>query len=201
MPLAGRLDAQAGQKIPCEIAESCHRCIYLGFENRTRNSVWRNFFSCTLAPIADSGYVNLYGKDITERKRSEQVLAEFARQQQALYQLSDQLHRANSFEDVYNAALDAILNGLQSSRASILLFDDTGVIRFAAWRGLSDEYRKATEGHSLWSANEKNPYPICVSDFVADLEIRSRRYSEGRIGALLHPASRPEIDWEICGVF
>ena len=108
--------------------------------------------------------------DITERKRTEQALAEFARQQQALYQLSDQLHHTNSLEDVYNAALNAILSALQCDRASILLFDDTGVMRFVAWRGLSDGYRKATEGHSPWDADEKNPYPICVSDIrTADL--------------------------------
>lgn len=108
--------------------------------------------------------------DISERKRAEQALAEFARQQEALYHLSDQLHHTRSLEDVYNAALDAILSALQCDRASILLFDDTGVMRFVAWRGLSDRYRKATEGHSPWSADEKNPYPICVGDTrTADL--------------------------------
>lgn len=102
--------------------------------------------------------------DINKRKQAEQALAEFARQQEALYHLSDQLHHTKSLEDVYNAALDAILSALQCDRASILLFDDTGVLRFVAWRGLSDRYRKATEGHSPWSADEKNPYPICVGD-------------------------------------
>ena len=29
---------------------------------------------------------------------------------------------------------------LDCTRASVLLFDDTGIMRFAAWRGLSDAY-------------------------------------------------------------
>ena len=32
------------------------------------------FFSCTLAPIREAGYVNLYGKDVTERKRAADAL-------------------------------------------------------------------------------------------------------------------------------
>ncbi|HSK87822.1 MAG TPA: PAS domain S-box protein [Anaerolineales bacterium] len=109
-------------------------------------------------------HVAVIFKNITERKRAEQALAEFARQQAALYRLSDELHHADSLEDVYNAALNAILGALQCDRASILLFDDTDVMRFVAWRGLSDGYRKATEGHSPWRVDEKNPQPICVND-------------------------------------
>jgi PAS domain S-box-containing protein len=45
-----------------------------------------------------------------------------------------------------------------------LLFDDTDVMRFVGWRGLSDNYRKATEGHSPWKSDEKNPEPIGIND-------------------------------------
>ncbi len=79
------------------------------------------------------------------------------RQQEALYQLTDQLHHTNSLEEIFNAALDAILSALQCDRASILLFDNHEVMRFVAWRGLSDEYRKATNGHSPWKPDEKDP--------------------------------------------
>src|SRR5262249_53126473 len=44
--------------------------------------------------------------DLTEHKRSERALAESARQQRALYELADHLHRARSLDDVYDAALD-----------------------------------------------------------------------------------------------
>jgi len=37
-------------------------------------------------------------------------------------------------------------------------------MRFVAWRGLSDEYRKAVDGHSPWTANVRNPEPIWIED-------------------------------------
>src|SRR6185503_7413649 len=95
-------------------------------------------------------------------QQARQVATEVAQQQEALYILTDQLQRTNSLEDVFNASLDAILGALQCDRASILLFDDSDVMRFVAWRGLSDGYRKVTDGHSPWQPDEKNPEPICI---------------------------------------
>ena len=132
-----------------------------------------------------SGLVVVFS-EITERKRAAQALIEFARQQEALYRLADQLHRTNSLEDVFNAALDAISSALQCDRASILLFDNTGVMRFVAWRGLSDSYRKATEGHSPWKPDTKNPEPISFNDIgTAELSDSLKAVIEGEgIGSL-----------------
>ena len=37
-------------------------------------------------------------------------------------------------------------------------------MRFVGWRGLSDGYRKAVEGHSPWDRDERNPRPIYFED-------------------------------------
>src|ERR1051325_9365749 len=79
----------------------------------------------------------------------------------ALYDFTERLQRARSFEEIYDAAFDAIHRALHCERASILLFDQSKVMRFAAWRGLSDGYRRAVEGHSPWTADTKNPEPLC----------------------------------------
>jgi PAS domain S-box-containing protein len=50
----------------------------------------------------------------------------------------------------------------------VLLFDDDGLMRFKAWRGLSEAYRRATQGHSPWSRNEPSPAPISIADAAAD---------------------------------
>src|SRR4029077_5986038 len=39
-----------------------------------------------------------------------------------------------------------------------------GVMRFKAWRSLSDAYRQAVEGHSPWAREEQEPAAILVSD-------------------------------------
>jgi PAS domain S-box-containing protein len=108
------------------------------------------------------------------------------RQKDTLYRLAASLHRARSIDGVYDAALSAILEGLGCDRASILLFDDEGVMRFVAWRGLSHAYRAAVEGHTPWKRDEAEPQPICLADVAAaDLEPGLRATVEGEgIGAL-----------------
>jgi len=104
--------------------------------------------------------------DLTERRRVEEALAARIREQTALCQFTDRLQRAERLEDVYEPALDAILGALQCSRASILLHDDSGVMRFVASRGLSERYRRAVDGHSPWDPDVKDAEPICVDDVV-----------------------------------
>jgi PAS domain S-box-containing protein len=131
--------------------------------------------------------------DVSDRKITEaglqrdvaQVRAAAA-EQSALYHFTDRLQRATTLKDVYDAALDSILNALHCDRASILLYDDHGVMRFVAWRGLSDGYRWAVEGHTPWSAETRDPQPVCIDDLEAaplsealKITVRSER-----IGAL-----------------
>jgi two-component sensor histidine kinase len=115
----------------------------------------------TVSPIMDAaGTVvgaSKIGRDITQRKRTERIQA-------ALYQFTDRLFRAASVDDVYEAGLDAIVRALGCDRASILMFDHTGVMKFVAWRGLSDGYRRAVEGHSPWTRDSKDPQPITIDD-------------------------------------
>ena len=63
-----------------------------------------------------------------------------------------------------------------ADRAAMLLLDDEDVMRFVAWRGLSDAYREQTEGHSPWSADAVDPEPVLVEAArPAGFEPRSRR--------------------------
>jgi two-component sensor histidine kinase len=88
----------------------------------------------------------------------------------ALYAFTDKLNRSDALADVYEAALEAIVSGLGCDRASILVFDEHGVMRFVAWRGLSGSYRHAVDGHSPWRADTSNPQPIAVNDILASDE-------------------------------
>jgi PAS domain S-box-containing protein len=106
-----------------------------------------------------------------QRWKSEAQVAKQARDleelkdvETALYTLTDRLFRAESDNEVYEAGLDAILRILHCDRASILLFDRHEVMRFAAWRGLSDEYRAAVDGHSPWKPQDRFAEPICIED-------------------------------------
>lgn len=83
---------------------------------------------------------------------------------QALYRLTDSLYRAQSLQDVYAAALEAITSTLGCARASILLFDDAAVMRFVAWHGLSDGYRVAVGGHTPWKLGQTGAEAIFIRD-------------------------------------
>ncbi len=101
--------------------------------------------------------------ELPAERRAGQVLAGES-EAMALYVLTDRLFRARSLQEVFDAALDAITGSLDCQRASILLFDDAGVMRFVAWRGLSKNYRKTLEGHSPWKPGERDAQPIFVED-------------------------------------
>ncbi|MFN3135660.1 MAG: PAS domain S-box protein, partial [Candidatus Kryptonium sp.] len=85
-----------------------------------------------------------------------------------LYEITNTVIRAESIEEVYQRALDGITKALNINKASILLFDPDGVMRFKAWIGLSENYRKAVEGHSPWKPDDPNPQPIFISNVEKD---------------------------------
>lgn len=99
----------------------------------------------------------------------------------ALYQVTDGLYRATSRAEALEAALDGIVPAL-GQRAAILLFDKDGVMRFVAWRGLSDAYRARLEGHSPWTTDDRDAAPVLVSDIALSDEpdwVKSTILEEG----------------------
>ncbi|MGE0451749.1 MAG: ATP-binding protein [Vicinamibacterales bacterium] len=85
--------------------------------------------------------------------------------------LTRAISRSRRVEEIYTAAIDALARGLNVSRASILLFDPDGVMRFKASRGLSDAYRRAVEGHTPWTPDTSEPEPIIVGDVRAEASL------------------------------
>ena len=86
----------------------------------------------------------------------------------AVHRLALALQQADTPTAFYDEAVETIVKLLDVDRASLLLFDPDGVIRFKAWRGLSDDYRNAVEGHSPWRAEDVDARPILVPDVAQD---------------------------------
>ena len=150
--------------------------------------------SVTSSSVRDAAGKFLYAvrvqHDVTDRKRAEQALARRMEEQAALFAFSERLQHCTSAEEVYDAALEAIVRALGCERASILLFDSADVMRFAAWRGLSESYRQAVEGHSPWARDEVDPHPVCIEDVAsADLphELKRAIVGEGIQAAAFIP--------------
>jgi hypothetical protein len=68
----------------------------------------------------------------------------------ALLILTNAISGTTHIETIYEAALDCLEQALPVRRASILLFDADGVMRFRAARNVSAAYQRAVEGHTPW---------------------------------------------------
>jgi PAS domain S-box-containing protein len=86
----------------------------------------------------------------------------------ALHRVVDAALRADSLDALYATALEAVAEAIGVDRASILLLDDEGSMRFKAWIGLSEAYRMAVDGHSPWSPATVNPQPIVINEATTD---------------------------------
>lgn len=135
--------------------------------------------SITISPVRDvKGHIigsSKIARDITKEKRQRH-------QQQHLYELATHVNRAESLPTLYEKALDAIIRSLKADRASILLFGAEDVMRFKAWRGLSESYRNAVEGHSPWKKEDQAPSPILVSnisEWEGDVGLKNIVIDEG----------------------
>lgn len=154
--------AQFGRQLAGEFDRySIEKRIY----RRDGGYIWA---AVTSSSIRDASGKFLYAvrvqHDITDRKRAEQALARRMEEQAALFAFSERLQHCQSASQVHEAALDAITRALGCPRASILLYDQAGLMRFVAWRDLSEAYRRAVEGHSPWDRNETRPSPVCIED-------------------------------------
>ena len=112
-------------------------------------------------------------RDITDQRLAAAELQQKFDELQAVYRMTDAVVRADALEDVYAAALDELQRTVHASRASILLYDDDDVMRFKAWRGLSEDYRRAVEGHSPWRRDDRDPQPLLIPDVRDDPSLAS----------------------------
>jgi PAS domain S-box-containing protein len=106
--------------------------------------------------------------DITDERRAAAELTRRFEELQVLYRMADSLAQARALKEIYDEAIDGLCQALGADRASIRLFDDDGVMRFKAWRGLSDSYRAAVEGRAPWERTTRSPQPITIADIATD---------------------------------
>jgi PAS domain S-box-containing protein len=136
------------------------------YRRKDGTAIWMSLSVGGVREGHDLQHIVAVGLDISDRKRQEARLLALTHRQQMLYELADAVNRAEPVASLYETALTAMIQAVSADRASVLLFDQDGTMRFKAWRGLSDEYRKAVEGHSPWSADQRDPSPIFIPDLA-----------------------------------
>ncbi|MEX2571594.1 MAG: PAS domain S-box protein [Gemmatimonadota bacterium] len=145
--------------------------------------------------------VRLFQEARSELRRREQAEAALRRrfeQLRVVYEITEAVGQASALEEIYRLALDGLRRGLTVDRASVLLFDSHGVMRFQAWSGISEGYREEVDGHSPWSADTTDPEALVIADVGADedlaADLRETILSEGiRAMAFIPLVSRGQL--------
>jgi PAS domain S-box-containing protein len=161
------LDAIATQAAGTEVASIITR-------RRTKDGRWLHIESSSTPVFDAAGNVTAIigsARDVTESEELRQRVREL----NALYRVADAVARTTDLDELFGEAIDALIEATGADRGSLLVYDDAGVMRFRAWRGLSDAYRAAAEGHSPWTPDSVDPEPLLVADvavagFEPDLE-------------------------------
>ncbi len=126
------------------------------------------YFTGFLVKLADKEVVIANGIDISERKMAEENLQRKYDQLQLIANLSDAVSKANELEDIYKLALNGLLTTIRADRASVLQFDENGIMQFKAAHGLSEYYCTQAAGHSPWKEDAINPTPIFVTNVTEE---------------------------------
>jgi PAS domain S-box-containing protein len=98
------------------ISSGIRKDIEVGYEDHV--------YFLTFAPIADAGYVNAYGFDITKRKQAEEALQRRNRELALLNQVSRDLTATLDLQQVVEQALQAVTETISAEDASIWLWDE-----------------------------------------------------------------------------
>lgn len=134
-------------------------------------------------------------EDITAQKLAQVQQARQYDQLQAIFRMTLTLSLATSPDDIYREAIDCMQRALKADRASILLLDETGVMRFKASRGLSEQYQAAGEGPSPWTNQTVAPQPILIDDIASTPSVAQYRdifHAEGITALGFIPLVLPE---------
>jgi PAS domain S-box-containing protein len=115
------------------------------------------------------GFARKIGKEPVGSRDSAAVISDTAASPLTVCaRLTHAISRTTRLDDIFAAALAALAAGLGVQRAAILLVGPDGVMRFEAWRGLSDAYRAAVEGHTPWAPGTVGVQPLVVPDVTQD---------------------------------
>ena len=109
-------------------------------------------------PVRDAegnvAYLLGTARDVTEREELRDRVGEI----DALYRIADAIARTTSLDELFDEAVETLLDATDADRASILLYDDAGVDALPSPGAASPtSTARATEGHSPWTADAVDP--------------------------------------------
>ncbi|MCG3127191.1 MAG: Sensor histidine kinase RcsC [Phycisphaerae bacterium] len=104
----------------------------------------------------------------------------------AQLEMATLLARAADVTEAARVVCDVMERVTGVHRTAVLLYGDDGRCRFVGWRGISDAYRRAVEGHCPWKEGERDAQPLLVADALNDASLAPYRelFAREQIGSL-----------------
>ena len=106
LSLLGDLGSGTGQLAPAPLAAAAARVLASNSRDTAEITHEEKAYSFTVAPVREAEYVNLYGRDVTERKKAEQSLHWEAQVRGSLAELSSVLLMSKPIEDISALVLE-----------------------------------------------------------------------------------------------
>ncbi len=138
LPLLGVWGCQVGQLLPDYLSQSILDVLGSSLHKYIEVECGERTFSFMFAPIADSGYVNLYGRDITERKQAEEELVQLRKAVEA------------SGEVIFLTARDGIITFVNPEFTRLYGYSAAEVVGKATPRVLKSGVMKQEDYEGFW---------------------------------------------------
>ena len=142
-PLLRLWGTAVGDRMPAEWSAR----IRYTLETRTQQTIdlsgESRVYSCVMAPVPEGGYVNLYGRDITERKRAQEALAERIRQLEAVRETGEEITRELDLSKLLGLIMQRAVELTGAASGVVSLWDEMEkVLTPRAWHGLGEWLRR-----------------------------------------------------------
>lgn len=124
---------QVGQGLPADWRQVVQAVLSSGLSKDIETTYQDHVISLTFAPVSDAGYVNVYGFDITDRKRTEESL-------RVSHQFLAIANRHEEMVPLLNDFMAEVKRYTGCSAVGIRLLDEQGNIPYQVYTGFSRSF-------------------------------------------------------------
>jgi PAS domain S-box-containing protein len=140
LPLLDAWGCRESRRLPAEWREIFARSLASGFRDRVETRCDGCALLLAIAPVAESAYVNVYGFDITVRKRAEERVKHLNTVLHAIRNVNQLIVREKDRGRLLQGVCDSLVETRGHYSAWIALLDESGALETAAEAGLGEDF-------------------------------------------------------------
>ena len=134
---------QVGQGLPVEWQEKVKNVFNSGIYQEFEVQCGEKVYSLILAPIVDAGYINIYGRDITQRKKAEEALVRRTEELNRLYRATGSLLSSAPYnlQGLATTIVDVVVKEFGQANCSLIVVqkDSNELVRLATSGPYTDQ--------------------------------------------------------------